>query len=112
MPEYAGACRGSPPFVLHTETMDSSPYRIVTVAGPDRVPFLQGQLTQDLLRLQPGAGLPAAWCNPKGRVLVTGTLLGFDDLVGYAIPVDMADAVLRRLGMYRLRAKVERQQAT
>jgi tRNA-modifying protein YgfZ len=87
--------------------MDSSPYRIVTVAGPDRVPFLQGQLTQDLFRLQPGAGLPAAWCNPKGRVLVTGTLLGFDDLVGYAIPFDMADAVLRRLGMYRLRAKVE-----
>lgn len=87
--------------------MDSSPYRIVTVAGPDRVPFLQGQLTQDLVRLQPGVGLPAAWCNPKGRVLVTGTLLGFDDLVGYAVPFDMADAVLRRLGMYRLRAKVE-----
>jgi len=107
MPEYAGVCRGSPAFVLHTETMDSSPYRIVTVAGPDRVPFLQGQLTQDLLRLQPGASLPAAWCNPKGRVLVTGTLLGFDGLVGYAVPIDMADAVVRRLGMYRLRAKVD-----
>jgi len=87
--------------------MESSPYRIVTVAGPDRVPFLQGQLTQDLLRLQPGTGLPAAWCNPKGRVLVTGTLLGFDDRVGYAVPSDMADAVVRRLGMYKLRAKVD-----
>ncbi|MDH4106704.1 MAG: hypothetical protein OEW35_00150 [Gammaproteobacteria bacterium] len=85
----------------------NNPYRIVTVAGADRVEFLQGQLTQDLGLLEAGGALPAAWCNARGRVLVTGTLLGLEDRVGFAVPADMAAAVVGRLGMYRLRARVE-----
>lgn len=82
-------------------------YRIVTVAGDDRVSFLQGQLTQDVRRLEAGTGLPAAWCNAKGRVVVSGTLLGYEDRVGFAVPADAAETVVRRLGMYRLRARVD-----
>ena len=39
------------------------------VTGPDAAEFLQGQVTNDVLALEPGAGCYAAMLNPKGRIL-------------------------------------------
>ena len=47
--------------------------------GPDAVRFLQSQLTADVTQLAPGAALPAAWCNPQGRVLAVLWLLAAPD---------------------------------
>ena len=82
-------------------------YTCIVVSGADRVEFLQGQLTQDVARLSVEPSLGTAWCNAKGRVVVTGHLIARGDSIDFVIPEDIADAVLRRLTMYRLRAKVD-----
>jgi hypothetical protein len=82
-------------------------YKLITVSGPEAVPFLQGQLTQDLQRLDREKRLLAAWCNPKGRVIVVLRVIALDDAIGLLVPADMAERVVQRLTLYRLRAKVE-----
>lgn len=89
-------------------------FALVVVSGPDTRDFLQGQLTQDLRRLiaaEPASGhavaLPAAWCNPSGRVIATARLFALDDAVGMALPASLAQAVVERFAKYRLRAKVD-----
>ena len=81
-------------------------YTIIAVSGADRIAFLQGQLTQDVAEVTPTRGLHAAWCNAKGRVLVTCRV--FADATSHflAVPSDVAQDTLKRLTMYRLRADV------
>jgi folate-binding Fe-S cluster repair protein YgfZ len=51
--------------------------------------------------------LSAAWCNPKGRVVVTLILVQADDAIGLIVPANLADHVVKRLTMYRMRSKVD-----
>lgn len=81
-------------------------YKLIRVAGSDAGEFLQGQLTQDMERLAQSGSLPAAWCNPKGRVITLIRLLMIDGGYGLAVPASMADSVCERLTVYRLRADV------
>jgi folate-binding protein YgfZ len=87
--------------------VDCELYKLITIGGTDAVEFLQGQLTQDLGLLAAAGQLPAAWCNPKGRVVVTMRLVRIDDRIGLIVPANMADRVVQRLTMYRMRSKVE-----
>jgi folate-binding protein YgfZ len=86
--------------------MTAAAYRQIVVGGDDAFDFLQGQLSNDLRRLATESRLLAAWCNPKGRVIA---LLRVDHgPAGYrlGLPRDLADEVLRRLTLFRFRAKV------
>ncbi len=82
-------------------------YTIIALTGSERIAFLQGQLTQDIAEVTPTRGLHAAWCNAKGRVLVTCRVFANDASHFLAIPSDAASGVLKRLTMYRLRADVD-----
>lgn len=79
----------------------------LNVTGPDAFEFLQGQLTNDLLRLESEPEILAAWCNPKGRVIWFGTVRRIDE--GYALSViaGTGDSIAQRLTVFRFRAKVE-----
>ncbi|MGY8796992.1 MAG: hypothetical protein ACKVJN_18090 [Woeseiales bacterium] len=77
-------------------------YKHITVSGADAVEFLQGQLTQDVNQLERTGKLSAALCNPKGRVICTLTLVQKPDSIGLLIPATIAEAVLKRLTMYRM----------
>jgi hypothetical protein len=79
----------------------------IRVTGPDAGEFLQGQLTNDVRRLETGNEILAAWCNPKGRVICLGTLHRIEDGYAFHIPAELADDVVRRLTMFRFRSKVE-----
>lgn len=81
-------------------------YKLVMTKGPDAMQFLQGQLTQDLHRTTDVCCLPAAWCNPRGRVISTIRILVVDGGFGLVVPASIAEAFVQRLTMYRLRAKV------
>jgi len=81
-------------------------YKLIRAAGSDAGEFLQGQLTQDMERLAQSGSLPAAWCNPKGRVITLIRLLMIDGGYGLVLPASMADSVCERLSVYRLRANV------
>ncbi len=87
--------------------MNSPFYKMLLFSGADRAPFLQGQLTQDIDQLREFSSLPAAWCSPKGRVIVTCQLFHLGDTIGMAIPASMVDVVNQRMLMYRLRAEVQ-----
>lgn len=81
---------------------------VLRIDGPDAAQLLQGQLTADVNALEVGSSTLAAWCTPKGRVLVLGFLLrAADEDYLFLIPSEQTDPVLKRLGMYKLRAKVE-----
>lgn len=85
-------------------------FDIVRVSGPDARLFLQGQLTQDLARLDDAPSLRAAWCNPKGRVIAVVRIIeareGSDETC-LSVPAGMADALVKRLLMFRFRARVD-----
>lgn len=80
--------------------------RIIRICGEDRLRFLQGQLTQDVMHLKPGALTPAGLCSPKGRLLATPRLAVLEDAVLMIVAADERDALVKRLKMYVLRSKV------
>ncbi len=86
--------------------MSAEVYKLIRVRGSDAGEFLQGQLTQDMERLAQTGSLPAAWCNPKGRVITLLRVLMTDDGYGLVLPATIAGPVCERLTVYRLRADV------
>ena len=80
---------------------------LVTVSGPDARAFLHNLLTQDVETIQPGELRFGALLSPPGRVLFDLFLVGEDDGVLLDVARDRRDALIQRLSMYRLRARVE-----
>ena len=80
--------------------------KVIRVTGPDRKQFLQGLVTNDVGRLAAGP-VYAALLSPQGKYLADFILTADDDAILIDAKADMAEALLRRLAMYRLRAKVE-----
>lgn len=81
---------------------------IVSVSGPDAEHFLQNIVTADLDALKSGEAKPSALLAPQGKIL-------FDFLVSrngadtfrLECRADIADDFVRRLTLYKLRAKVQ-----
>ncbi|MBV9994005.1 MAG: folate-binding protein YgfZ [Caulobacteraceae bacterium] len=80
---------------------------LISIRGPDWIPFLQGLLTQSVEDLKPGDLRFAALLTPQGRLLFDLFLIGGDE--GCLIDCERARRALliQRLTFYRLRAKVE-----
>ena len=79
----------------------------ILVSGVDAFEFLQGQLTNDLKRLESESKILAAWCSPKGRVIWLGNVLSTASAFRLSAPSDLAENIVRRLMVFRFRAKVE-----
>ncbi|TPI32579.1 folate-binding protein YgfZ [Mesorhizobium sp. B3-2-1] len=81
---------------------------LISVSGPDAEHFLQNILTTDLDTLGNGEAKPGALLTPQGKIL-------FDFLISRAgenafsieCRADVLDDFIRRLMLYKLRAKVE-----
>jgi folate-binding protein YgfZ len=81
---------------------------LISISGPDAEPLLQNIITTDLDGLAPGEARAGALLNPQGKIL-------FDFLVSRAAGngfilecrADIAGDFMRRLLLYKLRAKVE-----
>ena len=80
---------------------------MINVTGPDAHEFLQGQLTNDLDRLESEAEILSAWCNPKGRVVWFGTVTRIPSGYALSAPADLADDIVQRMTVFRFRSKVE-----
>ena len=83
------------------------PLSTLKITGPDAAEFLQGQLTNDIRRLEREPEMLAAWCNPKGRVIWFGTVWPIESGFGLSVPADLVADVARRLTMFRFRSKVD-----
>ena len=79
---------------------------LIAVTGEDWRSFLQGQLTQDVDTLAAGELRFGALLSPQGRLLFDLFILGREDGCWLEVAADRRDALIARLSMYRLRAKV------
>lgn len=79
---------------------------MLRVHGADGDEFLQGQLSNDLRHLGADNAQLAALSSPKGRMLAVLQLARQGDDVTLSLHRSVADATLKRLRMFVLRAKV------
>lgn len=90
-----------------TPTISALPSRaLIAVTGEDWRSFLQGQLTQDIDTLEPGECRFGALLTPQGRLLFDMFIIGRKDGCWLDVEASLRDALIQRLTMYRLRAKV------
>ena len=80
--------------------------QILRLSGADTESFLQGLVTNDVKGLSEGL-VYAALLTPQGKYLADFFLLADGDDVLLDVASDLADGLLRRLSMYRLRADVQ-----
>jgi len=81
---------------------------VLRASGADVVPFLQGQLSNDLERLAPERSLLAGYHNAQGRVIALLRLVqAAPGEVLAVLPRELAAAVASRLAKFILRAKVK-----
>lgn len=79
---------------------------VIAVSGPDWRDFLHNLLTQDIETLAAGELRYGALLSPQGRLLSDLFILGQADGCLLDAPADRRDDLIRRLTLYRLRAKV------
>jgi folate-binding protein YgfZ len=83
---------------------------IVSVSGADAAGFLQGLLTNDVERLEPGEARYAGLLTPQGKILFDMIVVRAPGSDGAAYLLDCAAVqaadLAKRLGFYKLRAKV------
>src|SRR5450432_1497509 len=80
---------------------------LIAVSGPDWRGFLQGLITQDVETLAVGEARFGALLTPQGRLLYDLFVVGREDGCWLDVLAEHRAAILQRLTMYRLRAKVE-----
>lgn len=80
---------------------------VLGVSGADAAEFLQGLITNDIKGAADGRAIHAGLLTPQGKILFEFIISGADD--GYLIDcaAAYAGALAKRLGMYKLRSKVE-----
>jgi folate-binding protein YgfZ len=85
---------------------DLSHLGLIAVGGPEAADFLQGQVTNDVRELSATHTQLNSHCSPKGRMLASFRLLRIDETLYLLLPRSRVDALQKRLGMFKLRAKV------
>src|SRR5581483_10451324 len=85
---------------------DLSFLALVCARGPDALSFLNAQLSNDLLRLDDTRHQLGAYCTAQGRMLAILRLFRREGNYCFQLPGALREAIVKRLRMYVLRAKV------
>src|ERR1700761_470953 len=81
---------------------------IIAISGQQARDFLQGLVTNDIVSgLAPGTGLYTALLSPQGKILFDFLVTEGEGALLLDVARDAAEALLKKLKMYKLRAKVE-----
>jgi tRNA-modifying protein YgfZ len=80
---------------------------VIALEGTDARSFLQGLITNDLEHLSPGRGLYAALLSPQGKILFDFLIAEGDGALLLDCSAADAEALVKKLKQYRLRAKIE-----
>lgn len=91
-----------------TPAIHTAPARtILSVSGPEARALLQRLITADVETLQAGQCRPGALLTPQGKLQVDFLLFAEGETVWLDTPASAADALAKRLSMFKLRAKAE-----
>jgi len=80
---------------------------VISLSGPEARAFLQNLVSNDVEKLAPGRGLYAALLSPQGKIGFDFFLVEGDGAILLDVTAAARDALLKKLKLYRLRAKVE-----
>ncbi len=80
---------------------------VLFVAGPDRVSFLQGLVSNDVSAAVPGHAVWAALLTPQGKYLADFFVLSDGERLLLDCEREQAPMLAQKLARFRLRAKVE-----
>ncbi len=81
--------------------------RLISVTGPDARAFLQGLVTNDIARVDRDGIAWAALLTPQGKYLSDFFVTLWPDGYLLDVPEAQADDLIRRLTMYKLRARAD-----
>lgn len=70
---------------------------VLVVTGPDRLVWLQGLLTNDVVGLRPGESCYAAYLTPQGRMITDMRVGNADDRTLLEVPAALAQSLRARL---------------
>jgi len=84
---------------------------LIRVSGEEAEIFLQGQLTQDMALIKKGHSFLGAHCTPKGRILYLFRCFYWKESFYLDLPNALEASALKRLTMYKLRAKAQLESA-
>ena len=79
---------------------------VLSLDGPEAVDFLQGLVSNDVRRVAPDRAIYAALLSPQGKYLFDFLILEHEGRLLLDVEAARLPDLLRRLNMYRLRAKV------
>ena len=79
---------------------------VVAVSGPDALPFLQGILTCNVETLPEGEARLGALLTPQGKIQFDFLVSRAEDGFRLDVAAERVPDLVKRLGLYRLRAKV------
>ena len=83
---------------------------VIAIRGDDRAPFLQGLISNDIHKVSRERAIYASLLSAQGKFLHDFFVVAIEEAAGPAIILDVerkrANDLLRRLTLYKLRAKV------
>jgi folate-binding protein YgfZ len=85
---------------------DLSHLGVLQLDGEDATDFLQGQVTNDIKKLDRSNFQYAGYCTPKGRLLALFLAFAHQDHLHLQFNRELLEPILKRLKMYVLRSKV------
>lgn len=80
---------------------------VIALSGPEARSFLQGLVTNDMAAVAPERPVYAALLTPQGKILFDFLVHEAEDTLLIDCRKSARDTLVKRLSMYRLRAKVE-----
>ena len=100
-----GVARFDPGALTPCNLFDLSHLGLIRVRGEDSVTFLQGQLTNDVRKLDAAHSQLSGFCSPKGRMLASFRLFRIGDDILLQLPRSRVAPMTQRLRMFVLRSK-------
>ncbi len=91
----------------HSAIFDISDREKLVLSGKDHLKFLQGMLTNDVLKLRAGEGIGALMLNQKGRILADMRLFRKDSETHLDLEAATAGKTMRLMNDFKLSYKVE-----
>lgn len=98
---------------IETTDVFSLPNRaVLRLSGPDARDFLHGLLTRSLANVTETTGAVAALQTPQGKILFEMLIVARGEALMLDVDAAHAEALAKRLKLYKLRAKVEIEDAS
>lgn len=86
---------------------DLSHLGLLCLKGDDVIPFIQGQVTNDVTQLNGLNSHYSAYCSPKGRMLALFLAFSHQSTLYLQLSKPILAPIMKRLKMYVMRSKVD-----